>query len=251
MSSSHKLLPKPSRVAKISVRPVWRKKLNTSNTSNVDDVNLPTQISKPQSPINQPSQENSPTTKKTMILYNLTHFHLVILATLMFVRNTKFLEKSRSLHGYRERDASAVTNARQGKGKLHDIISPTSLTSQEKQLDREEFQETESIGAFRSKEGKVDSSKALDDGLAVTKSTETESVRHISSSRSMKDTHAEDADINFMNDKHPLAEVQLTVQHNTLANEQQHSVQFEPIYDTHLLEKVDRNTIPDSTNMCH
>ncbi|GKA99755.1 putative reverse transcriptase domain-containing protein, partial [Tanacetum coccineum] len=49
----------------------------------------------------------------------------------------------------------------------------------------------------------------------------------------------------------PLAEVQLTVQHDTLANEQQHSVQSEPIYDTHLLEKVDRNTIPDSTNMCH
>ncbi|GKD41617.1 hypothetical protein Tco_1261824, partial [Tanacetum coccineum] len=49
----------------------------------------------------------------------------------------------------------------------------------------------------------------------------------------------------------PLAEVQLTVQHDTLANEQQHSVQSEPIYDTHLLEKVDKNTILDSTNMCH
>ncbi|GJW12134.1 hypothetical protein Tco_1577961 [Tanacetum coccineum] len=194
-----------------------------------------------------------------------------------------------------------ATDARQSKGKLHDIISPTSFTSQEKQLDREEFQETESIGAFRvlmkqfqtfinfryyfdefdgamirksfleytrteiqqfrdtliqhmesvkksineraqhkrennrrvndrvtqSKEGKVDSSKALDAGLVVTESNDQNPERH------------------------PLAEVQLTVQHDTLANEQQHSVQSEPIYDTHLLEKVDRNTIPDSTNMCH
>ncbi|GJV44585.1 hypothetical protein Tco_1429121 [Tanacetum coccineum] len=168
------------------------------------------------------------------------------------------------------------------------------LDNLEKKLDREEFQETESIGAFRvlmkqfrtlinfrycfddfdgamirkaqhkqennrkvndrvmqSKEGKVDSSKALDAGLVVTESNETKSERHVSSSRSGKDTHAEDADINSVNDKQPLAEVQLTVQHDTLANEQQHSVQSEPIYDTHLLEKVDRNTIPDSTNMCH
>ncbi|GKC79629.1 hypothetical protein Tco_1130403 [Tanacetum coccineum] len=155
----------------------------------------------------------------------------------------------------------------------------------EKQLDKEEFQETESINAFRvlikqfqtfinfrycfddfdgamirkrvndrviqSKEGKVDSSKALDAGLVVTESNETESERHVSSSRSRKDTHAEDADINSVNGKQPLAEVQLTVQHDTLANKQQHYVQSEPIYDTHLLEKVDRNTILDSTNMCH
>ncbi|GJW36380.1 hypothetical protein Tco_0059300 [Tanacetum coccineum] len=73
---------------------------------------------------------------------------------------------------------------------------------------------------MQSKEGKVDSSTALDAGLVVTESNETESERHVSSSRSGKDTHAEDADINSVNDKQPLAE-------------------------------VDRNTIPDSTNMCH
>ncbi|GJT05934.1 hypothetical protein Tco_0840396 [Tanacetum coccineum] len=43
----------------------------------------------------------------------------------------------------------------------------------------------------------------------------------------------------------------LTAQHNVLANEQQHTEQSEPIYDTYLLEKVDSNTTPDSTNMCH
>ncbi|GJZ11573.1 hypothetical protein Tco_0546332 [Tanacetum coccineum] len=73
---------------------------------------------------------------------------------------------------------------------------------------------------MQSKEGNVDSSKALDAGLVVTKSNETESEKHVSSSRSEKDTHAENADINFVNNKQPLA-------------------------------KVDRNTIPDSTNMCH
>ncbi|GJS03015.1 hypothetical protein Tco_0319523 [Tanacetum coccineum] len=88
------------------------------------------------------------------------------------------------------------------------------------------------------KEGKVDSSIALDAGLVVTESNETELERHVSSSRSGKDTHAEDAEINSVNDKQPLAEVQLTVQHDTLANEQQHSVQSEPIYDTHLLERL-------------
>ncbi|GJW55650.1 hypothetical protein Tco_0099735 [Tanacetum coccineum] len=64
---------------------------------------------------------------------------------------------------------------------------------------------------MQSKEGKVDSSTALDAGLVVTESNETESERHVSSSRSGKDTHAEDAEIN----------------------------------------SVDRNTIHDSTNMCH
>ncbi|GJZ34306.1 hypothetical protein Tco_0580123 [Tanacetum coccineum] len=104
---------------------------------------------------------------------------------------------------------------------------------------------------MQSKEGKVDSSKALDAGLVITKSNVTESERHVSSSRSGNDTHVEDADINSVNDKEPMAEVQLTAQHNVLANVQQHSVQSEPIYDTHLLEKVDSNTTPNSTNMCH
>ncbi|GJY62068.1 hypothetical protein Tco_0462725 [Tanacetum coccineum] len=49
-------------VAKMSVRPVWRKKLNYCNTSNEVDVNLPTPIPKPQSPLQEPSQENPPTT---------------------------------------------------------------------------------------------------------------------------------------------------------------------------------------------
>ncbi|GJY61431.1 hypothetical protein Tco_0462088, partial [Tanacetum coccineum] len=80
---------------------------------------------------------------------------------------------------------------------------------------------------------------------------ETESERHASSSRSGKDTHAEDADINSVNDKQPMAEVQLFAEHNILANGQQHSEQPESVYDTYLLEKVDRNTIPKSRDMSH
>ncbi|GKE92437.1 hypothetical protein Tco_1573532, partial [Tanacetum coccineum] len=64
-------------------------------------------------------------------------------------------------------------------------------------------------------------------------------------------THTVDANIRPVNDQVPFAEVQLTAQHNVLANEQQHTEQSEPIYDTYLWEKGDINTTPDSTNICH
>nr|GEZ16304.1 hypothetical protein [Tanacetum cinerariifolium] len=151
------------------------------------------------------------------------------------------------------------------------------LDQLEKQLDKEEFQETGSIDAFRalmiqesilerakhkrakdqrvddkmmqSKERKDNSSKALDAGLVVTENNETESERHVLSSISENDTHTDDADINSVNDKQPMAEVQLSAEHNILAHEQHHSEQFEFVYDTYLLEKVDRNTTPESTDM--
>ncbi|GKA31316.1 hypothetical protein Tco_0717621 [Tanacetum coccineum] len=102
-----------------------------------------------------------------------------------------------------------------------------------------------------SKEGNVDSSKALNDGLIIMKSNETESETHVSNSRFENDTHAEDADINSVNDKQSMTKVQLSAEHNILANEQQHSEQSKSIYDTYLLEKVDRNTTLDSTDMSH
>nr|GEX88097.1 hypothetical protein [Tanacetum cinerariifolium] len=183
-----------------------------------------------------------------------------------------------------ERATSVATNARQSKEKLDGIFSTTSFTPQEKHLAKEEFQELESFSAFRvlflqfqtfiysqflldndeglmirkmnerqiqSKEGKVDSSKALDANLVVTKISGTESEKHDTSSRSGNDTHAEDADIKPVNEKEPMVEVQMTAQNNVLANEEQHSVQSKPIYDTYLLEKVDSNITLDSTNMSH
>ncbi|GKC07446.1 hypothetical protein Tco_0999056, partial [Tanacetum coccineum] len=85
---------------------------------------------------------------------------------------------------------------------------------------------------MQSRESKVVSSKALDASLVVTECSGTKYQTRL-------------------NDQVPFAEVQLTAQHNVLANEQQHTEQSEPIYDTYLLEKVDSNTTPDSTNMCH
>ncbi|GJY44552.1 hypothetical protein Tco_0432765 [Tanacetum coccineum] len=158
-----------------------------------------------------------------------------------------------------ERAAPIVTNARQSKRKLHGIFSTTSFTPPgtmllnldqlEKQLDKEEFQEIGSFDAFRTKEGKVDLCKALDAGLVITESSGTESDKQDTSSRSGNDTDALDADIRLVSNVEPRAEVQLTTEHNVLANEQQHTEQSEPIYDTYLLEKVDSNTTPDSTNM--
>ncbi|GJR07111.1 hypothetical protein Tco_0530095 [Tanacetum coccineum] len=73
---------------------------------------------------------------------------------------------------------------------------------------------------MQSKERKDNSSKALDASLVVTESNETESERHVLSSRSENDTHTDDVDINSVNDKQPMAE-------------------------------VDRNTTPESTDMSH
>ncbi|GJT96964.1 hypothetical protein Tco_1092482 [Tanacetum coccineum] len=56
---------------------------------------------------------------------------------------------------------------------------------------------------MQTKEGKVDSSKALDDGLVVTESSGVKSGKHDTSDISGNDTHAEDADIRPVNDQDP------------------------------------------------
>nr|GEU64417.1 hypothetical protein [Tanacetum cinerariifolium] len=102
------------------------------------------------------------------------------------------------------------------------------------------------------RESKGVSSKALDASLVVTECSVTKSDEHITSnSFGTYITHVVDADIRPVNDQEPSVEVHLTTQHNVLANEQQHTDQSEPSYDTYLLKKVDRNTTLDSTNMCH
>ncbi|GJT51748.1 hypothetical protein Tco_0977905 [Tanacetum coccineum] len=105
---------------------------------------------------------------------------------------------------------------------------------------------------MQSRESKVVSSKALNASLVVTACSGTKSYKHDTSSSSRNYiTHVADADIRPVKDKEPMAEVQLTAAQNVLANEQQHTDQSKPSYDTYLLEKVDSNTTPDSTNMCH
>ncbi|GJR66607.1 hypothetical protein Tco_0012672 [Tanacetum coccineum] len=105
---------------------------------------------------------------------------------------------------------------------------------------------------MQSRESKVVSSKALDASLVVTECSGTKSDEHITSSSSgTYITHVVDEDIRPINNQVPSAEVHLIAQHNVLANEQQHTDQSELSYDTYLLEKVDINTTPDSTNISH
>nr|GEV52353.1 hypothetical protein [Tanacetum cinerariifolium] len=105
---------------------------------------------------------------------------------------------------------------------------------------------------MQSRESKVVSSKALDASLVVTECSGTKSDEHITSTGSRTYiTHVVDADIRQVNNQVSSVEVHLTAQHNVLANEQQHTDQSEPSYDTYLLEKVDSNITLDSTNMGH
>ncbi|GJV42564.1 hypothetical protein Tco_1421004 [Tanacetum coccineum] len=84
--------------------------------------------------------------------------------------------------------------------------------------------------------------KALDDGSVITESSETKSDMHDTSSSSRTYiTHVVDANIRPVNDQVPSAEVHLTAPHNVLANEQKHTDQSEPRYDTYLLEKSVEN----------
>nr|GEU94433.1 hypothetical protein [Tanacetum cinerariifolium] len=96
----------------------------------------------------------------------------------------------------------------------------------QKQLEKDEFQEGKSMAAFwvinnqfqkfidwqmserkmQSNEGKVDSSKALDTGSVVSKSSKTESDKQDTSSRSGNYfMHVVDADIRLVNDQVPFA----------------------------------------------
>ncbi|GJT84812.1 hypothetical protein Tco_1066529 [Tanacetum coccineum] len=95
------------------------------------------------------------------------------------------------------------------------------LDQLEKHLHKEEFQETGSIDAFRALMTQcqtfINFRYYFDD---FEENNETESETHVSSSRSGNDTYAEDGDINSVNDKQ-------------------------------LMDEVNRNTTPDSTDMSH
>ncbi|GJU63538.1 hypothetical protein Tco_1245373 [Tanacetum coccineum] len=108
------------------------------------------------------------------------------------------------------------------------------FNSQERELHQLKQMQDNAKENCMSKEGNVDSSKALDASLVVTECSGTKSDKHDTSSSSGNYiTHDVDADIRPVNDQVPLTEVQLTAQHNVLANEQQHFVQSEPSNDTH------------------
>ncbi|GJU39231.1 hypothetical protein Tco_1192188 [Tanacetum coccineum] len=116
---------------------------------------------------------------------------------------------------------------------------------------------------LQSQDVQINPIQAVDDSLIVSKSSLIETENNNALSKSENETQLQqheclvtesttlESDIGPVNDEEPFAEVQLTALHNILANEQQHTEQSEPNYDTHLLETIDSNTTPTSTNMCH
>ncbi|GKB63193.1 hypothetical protein Tco_0919379 [Tanacetum coccineum] len=78
-------------------------------------------------------------------------------------------------------------------------------------------------------ESKIDTGKAINDDLVVTKSSGIESKVQDDNSRSGNDTDIDDADIRPIYDEEPMAEVQLTVECNIFAIGQQHTEQPEII----------------------
>nr|GEX11500.1 hypothetical protein [Tanacetum cinerariifolium] len=60
MPSSQTPSSKVSKKPKISVRPIWRKKLNTLHSSKLNEIVTLTPMPKPLSPCNETSKEDSP-----------------------------------------------------------------------------------------------------------------------------------------------------------------------------------------------
>nr|GEW87380.1 hypothetical protein [Tanacetum cinerariifolium]GEY21279.1 hypothetical protein [Tanacetum cinerariifolium] len=111
-----------------------------------------------------------------------------------------------------------------------------------KQLDKEEFQEIESFDAFRVLMTQFQTELILERA----KHKREKDIRvndRMMQSKERKDNSSKALD--------PMAKVQLSDEHNILANEQQHFEKSESIYDTYLLEKVDRNTTHESKDMSH
>ncbi|GJR95904.1 hypothetical protein Tco_0268078 [Tanacetum coccineum] len=184
--------------------------------------------------------------------------------------NSNSQERERELHQLQQMQHKAKESCKTSFQLLHSFLQVLSYNelkiNGEKQLGKEEFQETRSMDAskalkydrrvnkrlMQTQESKVVLGKELDANLVVMESNGTKSGKHDTSSHSGNYiTHSVGADIRLVNDQVLFAEVQLTAQDNVLANEQQHTEQSEPIYDTYLLEKINRNTTPDSTNISH
>ncbi|GJX35370.1 hypothetical protein Tco_0246927 [Tanacetum coccineum] len=74
---------------------------------------------------------------------------------------------------------------------------------------------------------KVDLNKALDASLVITECSRTNMEKQDTSSRSVNDADADNADIKPVYDEKPMVEVQLTTESNVFATRQQHTEQPE------------------------
>ncbi|GKB44013.1 hypothetical protein Tco_0888955 [Tanacetum coccineum] len=90
---------------------------------------------------------------------------------------------------------------------------------------------------YATKDSKIDTSKAIDANLVVTKRSGTKSEVQDDSTRSGNDTNADDVDIRPIYDEEPMAEVQLTIECNIFAIGKQHTEQPEIINEG----RVDQN----------
>lgn len=101
-------------------------------------------------------------------------------------------------------------------------------------------------------DGVGDSGIASDVGSGVTICNGSENDKPDTTSSSVTlITHDMDANFSTIKEQVSCADVPLTVHHNVLFDEQLHTDQVMPSYDTYLLEKTDSNTISDLTNMNH
>ncbi|GJT26151.1 hypothetical protein Tco_0906426 [Tanacetum coccineum] len=91
---------------------------------------------------------------------------------------------------------------------------------------------------MHTQESKIDTGKAVDVNLVVTKSSGTESEVQDDNSRSENDTDVDDADIKPTYDEERMAKVQLTAECNIIATGQQHTEQPEIINEV----RVDQYT---------
>ncbi|GKC53851.1 hypothetical protein Tco_1076596 [Tanacetum coccineum] len=66
-----------------------------------------------------------------------------------------------------------------------------------------------------------------------------------------KSTSGDDTDTRTSYDTEPMVEVPYTTEYNVFVVETQHPEQPENMNDTYLMEKIDSNTTPDSSDMCN
>nr|GEW36586.1 hypothetical protein [Tanacetum cinerariifolium] len=190
--------------------------------------------------------------ERCMAYFRLLHSHLKVLSN-------KDLKGTRIEHGFKRAFMSLFDRD-------DDTFTSTMLLNIDQlqnQLDKDEFQEGESMTAFwvinrqfqkfidlqftldydsqmadkvnkrqmQTQESKIGMGKALDADQVITKSSRTELEVQDDSNMSGNDTDVDDVDIRPIYDEEPMTEVQLTAESNIFAIGQQHTEQPEIIYE--------------------
>ncbi|GJR68380.1 hypothetical protein Tco_0014445 [Tanacetum coccineum] len=185
--------------------------------------------------------------ERCMTYFQSLHSHLQVLSK-------EDLKGTRIEHGFKQAFMSLF-------GQDVDTFTSIMLLNVDqlqKQIEKDEFQEDGSMAAFwvtstllntlesrlntseihysntwvmsrsllpKTQESKIDTGKAVNDDLVVTKRSGTKSDVQDDNSRSGNDTDADDTDFRPIYDEEPIAEVQLTAECNIFAIEQQHTEQ--------------------------